>query len=109
LVAGGIAGIGGSYFTLGSSGAFLAQMTAGLGYVALAAVIFGGWRAGRAALAALLFGFATSMATSLGLLNVNVNPSLLVMLPYLVTIVVVAGAVGQAKAPAADGVPLAET
>jgi simple sugar transport system permease protein len=49
------------------------------------------------------------MATSLGLLNVNINPNLLVMLPYLVTIVVVAGAVGRGKAPAADGVPLAET
>ncbi|MGH3600999.1 MAG: hypothetical protein ACRDQH_12120 [Pseudonocardiaceae bacterium] len=83
-------------------------MTAGLGYVALAAVIFGGWRPARAALAALLFGFATSLATSLGLLNVHINPDVVLMLPYLITIVVVAGAVGASRPPAADGVPLAE-
>ena len=59
VVTGGIAGIGGTYFTLGSAGEFVAQMSAGLGYVSLAAVIFGGWRASRAALAALLFGFAS--------------------------------------------------
>jgi simple sugar transport system permease protein len=108
IVAGGLAGIGGTYFTLGSAGQFVAQMTAGLGYVSLAAVIFGGWRASRAAGAALLFGLATSIATSLGLLNVQVNPELLITAPYIVTIVVLAGTVGASKAPAADGVPLSE-
>jgi simple sugar transport system permease protein len=93
----------------GSAGQFVAQMSAGLGYVSLAAVIFGGWRASRAALAALLFGFATSIATSLGLLNVNVNPELLIIAPYLVTIVALAGLVGGGvRPPAADGVPLVE-
>ncbi len=105
-VSGALAGVGGAFFTLGSSGGFLAQMTAGLGYVALAAVIFGGWRAGRAALAALLFGFAGSMATSLAVLNVHVNPSLLLMAPYLVTIVALVATAGTDRAPAADGVPL---
>ncbi len=109
VVTGGIAGIGGTYFTLGSAGEFVAQMSAGLGYVSLAAVIFGGWRAGRAAMAALLFGFASSVATSLGLLNVNVNPELLIIAPYAVTIIALAGVVGgSARAPAADGQPLVE-
>ena len=109
VVTGGIAGIGGTYFTLGSAGEFVAQMSAGLGYVSLAAVIFGGWRASRAALAALLFGFASSVATSLGLLNVNVNPELLIIAPYAVTIIALAGVVGgNARAPAADGQPLVE-
>ncbi|MCU1492633.1 MAG: transporter permease [Acidimicrobiaceae bacterium] len=108
IVAGGIAGAGGTYFTLGSAGQFVAQMTAGLGYVSLAAVIFGGWRASRAAGAALLFGLASSIATSLGLLNVQVNPELLITAPYIVTIIVLAGAVGGGKAPAADGVPLSD-
>jgi general nucleoside transport system permease protein len=105
-VAGGVAGVGGAYFTLGSSGSFIEDMTSGLGYVALAAVILGSWRAGRAALAALLFGFAVSLSTSLALLNVNINADVLLMVPYLVTIVAVAVTAGVAKAPAADGVPL---
>jgi ABC-type uncharacterized transport system permease subunit len=108
-VAGAIAGIGGAYFTLGSSGSFTEDMTAGLGYVALAAVIFGSWRAGRAALAALLFGFAVSLSTSLALLNVNINADVLLMVPYLVTIAAVAATAGKAKAPAADGQPLPQT
>jgi ABC-type uncharacterized transport system permease subunit len=107
-VAGAIAGIGGAYFTLGSSGSFVEDTTAGLGYVALAAVIFGTWRAGRAALAALLFGFAVSLSTSLSLLDVSVNPDVVLMIPYLVTIVAVAATAGTGKAPAADGVPLAD-
>jgi general nucleoside transport system permease protein len=105
-LAGGIAGIGGAFFTLGSSGAFVEETTAGLGYVALAAVIFGSWRASRAALAALLFGFAVSLSTSLSLLNVSVNPDLVLTIPYLVTIAAVALTAGTGKAPAADGVPL---
>lgn len=107
MVSGAIAGIGGAYFTIGSAGQFVDGMSAGLGYVSLAAVIFGGWRSSRAALAALLFGFASSIAISLGLLNVNINPELLIVAPYLVTIIVLASAVGgRVRPPAADGVPL---
>jgi simple sugar transport system permease protein len=106
--AGAIAGIGGAYFTLGSSGSFVEDTTAGLGYVALAAVIFGSWRASQAALAALLFGFAVSLSTSLSLLNVSVNSDVVLMIPYLVTIAAVAATAGTGKAPAADGVPLPE-
>jgi ABC-type uncharacterized transport system permease subunit len=89
--AGAVAGAGGAYFTVGSTGQFVAGMSSGLGYVALAAVILGSWRPAPAAAAALLFGFASSIATTFGLLKVNISPSLLLMAPYVVTIVVVAG------------------
>lgn len=75
--AGGIPGLGGTYFTLGWSGGSLAQMTAGPGCVAMAAVMFGGWPTGRATVAALIIGLATSLATSPSRLDVNVNPNLL--------------------------------
>ena len=101
--AGAIAGAGGAYFTVGSTGQFVAAMTSGLGYVALAAVILGSWRATQAAAAALLFGFASSIATTFGLLKVSISPSLLLMAPYVITIVVVAGVTVSGKAPAAAG------
>ena len=65
-LAGAIAGFGGAYFTLGSGGAFNKEMTAGAGFIALAAVIFGRWDPIRATLAALLFGFATNLQNVLG-------------------------------------------
>jgi simple sugar transport system permease protein len=101
--AGAVAGVGGAYFTVGSTGQFVAGMSSGLGYVALAAVILGSWRPAQAAAAALLFGFASSIATTFGLLKVTISPSLLLMTPYVVTIVVVAGVTVSGKAPAAAG------
>lgn len=101
--AGLVAGAGGAYFTIGSTGQFVAGMSSGLGYVALAAVILGSWRASQAAAGALLFGFASSLATTFGVLKVNISPSLLLMAPYIVTIVVVAGVTVAGKAPAAAG------
>lgn len=103
ITSGGIAGIGGAYFAVVASGQFVAGMSSGLGYVALAAVILGGWRAAQAAAGALLFGFASSIATVFGLLNVHVPPALLLTVPYLVTIFVVAGVVTRGRAPAASG------
>ena len=64
-------------------------------------MILGSWRPAQAAAAALLFGFASSLATTFGLLKVNISPSLLLMIPYVVTIVVVAGVTTSARAPAA--------
>jgi general nucleoside transport system permease protein len=101
--AGAIAGAGGAYFTVGSSGSFVEEISSGLGYVALAAVILGGWRTTQAAAAALLFGFASSISTSFSLLKVNIPPSLLLMIPYVVTIVVVCGMNTAGRAPAAAG------
>jgi len=101
--AGAIAGAGGAYFTIGSSGEFVQEISSGLGYVALAAVILGGWRPIQAAAAALLFGFASSISTTFSLLKVDIPPSVLLMVPYLVTIVVVCGMNTAGRAPAAAG------
>lgn len=105
ILGGAIGGLGGASFTIGSTGEFTADMTAGLGYVALAAMIFGGWRPVAAAGAALLFGFANSLQSALALLNTPIPSEFLLMLPYVVTIVAVAGLVGRVRPPAADGQP----
>jgi simple sugar transport system permease protein len=105
LLAGAIAGIGGAYFTLVSVPQFTKDMTAGLGFIALAAVIFGGWDPIRATLAALLFGFATNLQNLLTVLKTPIPSEFMLMLPYVVTILAVAGFAGQIKAPAADGKP----
>jgi Uncharacterized ABC-type transport system, permease component len=104
-IAGAIVGLGGAYFTLGSVGAFSQDMTSGVGFIALAAVIFGRWDPIRATLAALLFGFASNLQNVLGILGSPVPNDFLLMLPYIVTIFAVAGAVGKVRGPAASGRP----
>lgn len=104
-IGGAIAGFGGAYFTLGSVGSFTKEMTAGAGFIALAAVIFGRWDPIRAMLAGLLFGFATNLQSVLGIIGSPVPSQFMLMLPYIVTIFAVAGLVGQSRAPAADGKP----
>ncbi|WP_368498860.1 ABC transporter permease [Herbiconiux sp. A18JL235] len=104
-LAGAIAGLGGAYFTLGSVGAFNKEMTAGAGYIALAAVIFGRWDPIRATLAALLFGFASNLQNVLGIIGSPVPSEFMLMLPYVVTIFAVAGLVGRVRGPAAAGRP----
>lgn len=105
LLSGVIAGIGGSFYTVGSVGAFSAQITSGQGYIALAAVIFGGWHPIYSALAALLFGFASNFQTFASQAGADMPSELLAMVPYVVTVLAVIGFVGKSKAPAADGVP----
>ncbi|MBO0871571.1 MAG: ABC transporter permease [Micromonosporaceae bacterium] len=104
LLAGVFAGLGGAYLTLGGVGGFTNNMTNGRGYIALAALIFGRWSPVGATLAALLFGFFGALATFLGLTS-SIPNEFLAMLPYIVTIVAVAGLVGRVRAPAADGKP----
>ena len=104
-LAGAIAGFGGAFFTLGSVGAFNKEMTAGLGFIALAAVIFGRWDPIRATLAALLFGFASNLQNVLSIIGSPVPSEFMLMLPYVVTIFAVAGLVGRSRPPAADGKP----
>jgi simple sugar transport system permease protein len=104
-LAGAIAGFGGAYFTLGSVGGFTKEMTAGAGFIALAAVIFGRWDPLKATLAALLFGFATNLQSVLSTIGSPVPSEFMLMLPYVVTIFAVAGLVGQSKPPAASGRP----
>lgn len=100
-----IAGFGGAYFTLGSVGAFNENMTAGRGFIGLAAMIFGRWHPVGALGAALVFGFADALQVRLSILDAGIPSDFLLMAPYLVTIVVVAGVVGRARPPAADGQP----
>ncbi|MCR2813649.1 ABC transporter permease [Microbacterium sp. zg.Y1090] len=104
-LAGAIAGVGGAYFTLVSVPQFGKEMTAGLGFIALAAVIFGRWDPIRAALAALLFGFATNLQNLLTVLGTPIPSEFMLMLPYVVTIIAVAGFAGQIRGPAAAGKP----
>jgi ABC-type uncharacterized transport system permease subunit len=107
LLAGSIAGLAGAYISIGSVGGFNSNMTAGRGFIALAAVIFGRWSPVGALGASLLFAFCTAVQTLLSIVGTTVAiPSqFLAMLPYVATIVVVAGVVGRVSAPAADGVP----
>jgi general nucleoside transport system permease protein len=104
-LAGVIAGMGGAFYTLTSVGAFNKEMTNGAGFIALAAVIFGGWRPLQATMAALLFGFASNLQNVLGVMGSPVPSEFMLMLPYVVTIFAVAGLVGKVRMPAADGKP----
>jgi simple sugar transport system permease protein len=105
LIAGVIAGVGGAFLTLGGVGSFTQNMSAGRGYIALAALIFGRWSPVGATLAALLFGFFGALSSALFSINSAIPNEFLSMLPYLVTIIAVAGLVGRVRAPAADGKP----
>lgn len=105
LLAGAIAGLGGTLFTIGSAVPFGKEMTNGAGFIALAAVIFGQWHPIKATLAALLFGFASNLQNTLSVIGSPVPSEFMLMLPYLVTIFVVAGVVGKSRAPAASGTP----
>jgi general nucleoside transport system permease protein len=105
ILGGVLGGLGGAYFTIGSIGSFTTDMTSGLGFVALAAMIFGRWRPYGALGAALLFGFAESLQSELAVLNVGIPAPFLSMAPYVITIAVVSGLVGRVRPPAADGKP----
>jgi ABC-type uncharacterized transport system permease subunit len=105
LLGGVIAGAGGAYFTLVATGSFNKNMTAGAGFIALAALIFGRWTPFGALGAALFFGFSQKLATYLSVAGSSVPSQFLNMLPYLATIIAVAGLVGRVRAPAADGQP----
>jgi len=102
-LAGMIAGLGGASLTLGSVGAFVREMSAGQGFIALACVILGRWNPWLAALAALLFGFSKNFRIFAGQTGADIPPDLIAMVPYLVTLVAVAGLVGRVVGPAAAG------
>jgi general nucleoside transport system permease protein len=105
LIGGAIAGAGGAYFTLVATASFQKNMTSGAGFIALAALIFGRWTPFGALGAALFFGFAQKLATYLSAVGSPVPSQFLNMLPYIATIIAVAGLVGRVRAPAADGQP----
>ncbi|GAA2801431.1 ABC transporter permease [Kribbella solani] len=105
LAAGILAGLGGAFFTVGYAGSFSKEMTAGNGFIALAALIMGRWHPIGATVAALFFGFATQLQSQLQIINTPIPGQLLLMAPYLATIIAVAGLVGRVRAPKADGEP----
>lgn len=105
IVGGMIAGLGGAYFTIGSVGRFDEIMTAGKGFIGLAAMIFGKWNPIGAFTSSLIFGFADSLQVKLQILRVPIPSEFLLMAPYVVTMVILTGVVGRAIPPAADGQP----
>jgi len=105
LISGAVAGLAGAYMSIGAAGRFNEGMTAGKGFLGLAAMIFGNYNSAGAFLGSLIFGFFDSWQEKLALLQVGVPPDLLGMAPYLATMVVLAGIVGRARVPAADGKP----
>jgi ABC-type uncharacterized transport system permease subunit len=105
ILGGLVAGVGGAYFTIGSVGRFDKLMTAGKGFIGLAAMIFGNWNPVGALGSSLIFGFADSLQVKMQILNTPVPTEFLQMAPYVVTIIVLAGLVGRVHPPAADGLP----
>jgi len=105
ILGGMIAGVGGAYFSIGSVGRFDEIMTAGKGFIGLAAMIFGKWNPFGAFASSLIFGFADSLQIKLQILRVPIPSEFLLMAPYIVTMIVLAGVVGRAMPPAADGQP----
>jgi simple sugar transport system permease protein len=105
ILGGLIAGFGGAFLTLSQVSRFEENLTAGIGFIGLAAMIFGRWRPLGALGAGLVFGFARALQQKLGILGTPIPSEFISMTPYLVTIIVVAGVVGRARPPAADGQP----
>ncbi len=104
LLGGMVAGLGGAFFTLGSVGRFDEGMTAGKGFIGLAAMIFGNYTPLGALGAGILFGFADSIGSKLSLLGSTIPSTLMSTAPYIITMIVLAGFVGKGHVPAADGV-----
>lgn len=105
ILSGVVAGIAGAFFTVGSIGRFEEMMTAGKGFIGLAAMIFGNWSPIGAFGAGLLFGSFESLGPSLSLLGSKIPSQFVGMLPYIATMVILAGVVGRGQMPAADGTP----
>ena len=105
ILGGAMAGFAGAYFTLGSVGRFDEVMTAGRGFISLAAMIFGNWMPFGSFAAGLLFGFADALASKVAILGIPIPSEFLLMLPYVATMIVLAGVVGRGQMPAADGEP----
>lgn len=105
LLGGMVAGIAGAFYTLGSVGRFDEGMTAGKGFIGLAAMIFGNYSPIGAIGAGFLFGFADSIGSKLSLLGSAIPSTLMSTAPYLITMIVLAGFVGKGHVPAADGKP----
>ncbi|HEY2380079.1 MAG TPA: ABC transporter permease [Terriglobia bacterium] len=105
LLSGALAAIGGAYLSIGQSSLFTRNMTAGRGFIALAALIFGKWRPFQTMLACLLFGFAEAASIQMQGVIPHVRVEYIQILPYILTMVVLAGFIGASRAPRALGQP----
>lgn len=105
MLSGLIAGLAGSYMAIGAAGRFNEGMTAGKGFLGLAAMIFGNWNPGGALFGSLIFGFFDSWQDKISILQIGVPAEILGMAPYIATMIVLAGIVGRSRPPAADGIP----
>ncbi len=110
LIAGLLAGMGGAYLSIGQSSLFTRNMTAGRGFIALAALIFGKWRPVQTMLACLLFGFTEAISIQMqGAVKLpsgeDIPVQFIQMVPYVLTIVVLAGFIGSSRPPRALGIP----
>ncbi len=105
LISGALAAVGGVYLSIGQSSLFTRNMTAGRGFIALAALIFGKWRPVQTMLACLLFGFAEAASIQMQGVIPHVRVEYIQIIPYVLTMVVLAGFIGAARAPKALGQP----
>lgn len=109
LIAGVLCGIAGAYLSIAHGAGFVREMTAGKGYIALAAMIFGNWRPLQALYACLMFGFLDAVAARVQGLELpligEVSSDLILALPYVLTVIFLAGFIGRATPPASIGVP----
>jgi general nucleoside transport system permease protein len=103
ITSGLLSGLAGAFLAIGISNTFVPNMTDGRGYIALAAMIFGKWRPVGAFIACLIFGFGQAIYDANSV--IHVSQYLLSMLPYVLTLIVLAGIVGRSIPPAADGIP----
>ena len=105
VLGGVIAGFGGAFLGLAQVSRFEDNMTGGIGFIGLAAMIFGRWMPVGALGAGLVFGFSGALSQKVAILGTGIPSEFMLMLPYVATVIVVAGVVGKARAPAADGQP----
>ncbi len=110
LLSGVLAGIGGAYLSIGQSSLFTRNMTSGRGFIALAALIFGKWRPFQTLLACLLFGFTEAISIQMqGVVKLpsggDIPVQFIQMVPYILTIIVLAGFIGSSRPPQAIGIP----
>ncbi|WAM37123.1 ABC transporter permease [Caldicellulosiruptor acetigenus] len=103
ILGGAFSALGGAYLSIGVLNSFSPEMSSGRGYIALAAMIFGKWTPVGSFLASLLFGFATALSYTLQ--ESSISKNIIMMLPYVVTILALIGIGGKSVAPAADGIP----
>ena len=105
LISGMIAGLAGAQISIGSAGRFNEGMTAGKGFLGLAAMIFGNWNPQGAFLGSIIFGFFDSWQEKLSILQIGVPVDLLGMTPYIATMIVLSGFIGRSRPPASGGIP----